>query len=721
MKKIALIIVAALGVSACATVNPTYRLGARAEMSKSFDEAIRYYEQASLEDPKETFYRAALERAKISASLFELQEARKLIALGKKNEAKAVYAKALAYNPRDSAIAREAQLATSDAPKPAEAKPEKIEFPIKLKTKDEALQLKFPVETSLRSIFLALGKAAGLSFVFDENFRDIPFMTDLSNMPPEQAIRSICLATRNFYRIVDERTILIIPDNPMKRIQYEVNCIKTFYLSNVGAQEMQAALSSMLRSTAKVPNIIFDKNLNSITVRDTPQVVELSEKLIKIWDKPKAQVIVDLEIMEVSRIKERQLGLSFGTGEVGAQYVGSTTAGDTSSSNSTSWFNLKGIDFGNAANFALSLPSALVKLLEADADTKIIAQPRLPGVSDEEMRHLVGQKIPIPQTSFYSIAAGGVSQQPVTSFTQQDVGIEIKIKPTVHRENEVTLAMEVKVTSLGGTGYADIPIINTREIKNTIRLRDGETSLLAGLLKDEERKSVKGVPGLKNIPVLGRLFSSEETTIEQSDVIMTITPYIIRTIPVVPEEAKPLWVDVDTASESLGGALEADVLDRELNTQQAERMLQARRQQDLRTSQISLSPSNFETQMGRPVRLSVNLTTGQEISNISLVLNFNAQVLSLKDVQEGGLTRQVSGGGGVPFLKSIDDAAGLCTIGFSSPQPSKGLSGGGTLATLVFEPKGSGEAFITVSSVSAMGPSGQPVNLQTSRARVMVR
>ena len=717
MKKIALILIVALSLTACATINPTYRMGALAEMNKSFDEAIRCYEQAALENPQEPFYRAALERAKFSASLVQLQEARKLVALGKKDEAKSAYAKAMTYNPRDTAIAREAQVATSDAPKPAEPKPEKIEFPIKLKTKDEPLQLKFPVETSLRSIFLALGKSAGIGFVFDENYRDIPFTTDLSNMTLEQAVRSLCLASRNFSRIVDERTVLIVPDNPMKRIQYEVNCIKTFYLSNVGAQEMQAALSSMLRSTAKVPNIIFDKNLNSITIRDTPQTVELSEKLIKIWDKPKAQVIIDLEIMEVSRLKLRQLGVSFDTSTVTGRYGGSTTSDTTSTS--TSWFNLKDLDFGNAGNYSLSLPLALIQFLESDADTKIIAQPRLPGVSDEEMRHMVGQKIPIPRTTFSPWAAGGVSQQPITNYEQQDVGIEIKVKPTVHREKEVTLSMEIKVTSLGGTGYADIPIINTREIKSVIRLRDGETSLLAGLLKDEERKSIKGLPGLKNIPILGRLFSTEDRTLEQTDVIMTITPYIVRAVPVVPDEAKPLWVDVDSPSDAIGGALEADVLDRELNVQQAERMLQARRQQEMRANQISISPANFESPVNREIRLSVNLTTSQDIGNMSLVLNYNPQVLSLKDVLEGGLTRQL--GGSVPFLKNIDNAAGLCTIGFSSPQPTKGLSGGGTLPTLVFETKSPGEGLIAISSVSAMGSSGQPVNLQTNRARIMVR
>jgi len=315
-----------------------------------------------------------------------------------------------------------------------------------------------------------------------------------------------------------------------------------------------------------------------------------------------------------------------------------------------------------------------------------------------------------------------VSQQPVTSFTQQDVGIEIKIKPTVHREREVTLALEIKVTSLGGTGYADIPIINTREIKNTIRLRDGETSLLAGLLKDEERRTIKGIPGLKDIPLLGRLFSAEDTTIEQSDVILTITPYIIRTVPITAEDAKPLWVDVDTSAleAGVGSILEDDLMARQINPGAAERALQARNLPGPGGSNaVQLLPANFEVPVGREVRVSVNLRSDQEIGNMSLNISFNAQQLSLKDVIEGGLIRQL--GEQPAFLKNIDNNGGVCTIGFSNPQPGKGLRGGGTIATLVFEAKSAGEGMISVTNISAMGANGMPVTLTPGQSRIVVR
>jgi general secretion pathway protein D len=718
MKKIVFLTLITSIFWACAALSPQYRLGTQAEMNKKWEEAVQYYEKASLENPREPVYRLALERAKIYAGLYHLQEARKLVLQGKKEEAKAEYAKALFYNPRDSAIVREAQEAATETAKEAEPKKEKIEFPIKLKTKEESLTLKFPVETSLRSIFLALGKSAGISLVFDEQFRDIPFAPELVNMTFEQALRSLCLASKNFSRIIDERTVIIVPDNPMKRMQYEVNCIKTFYVSNASAQELLGSLSQMLRSTTKPPIIIFDKNLNSVTVRDTPQVVELAEKLIRAWDKPKAEVLIDLEIMEVSKLRLRQLGISLDTNVVGLSYSGTQAASTESAS--TGWFNLKNVDLSKAENFSISLPVSFLQFLETDTDTKVIAQPRLRGVSDEEMRHLVGQKIPIPRTTFTPFAAGGVSQQPIMNFEQQDVGIEVKLKPTVHHEKEVTLTLELKVTSIGGKGYADIPIINTREVKNVLRLKNGETNLIAGLLRDEERKTLKGIPGLKDIPVLGRLFGAEDTTLEQTDVILTIRPYIIRSIPVTSEDSRPLWVDVE--SESTGGvqvAFEEDILGRELDIREAERALQMRRLQEQAANQISLSPANFKLPAKREFRLAVNLRSEQEIGNLSLALSYNSKVVNLKDVVEGGLMRQL--GEKVPFLKNIDNASGMCTIGFSSPQVGKGLKGEGTLATLLFESIGQGESLISLANVSATSSSGQAVGLETTQSRIIVR
>ncbi len=714
MKKIALVLIAALSAAACATLNSSYKQGTLAELNKQFEAAIALYEKASLENPKEPVYRLALERARVSASLFHLQEARKLVAKGQREAAAAEYAKAVSLNPRDTQTALEARQMTVEPPK-EEPKPEKIEFPIKLKGKDAPILAHFGMESSLRSIFLAIGKSAGVSILFDENFRDIPYAPDLNNQTLEGAIKVLCQATKNFYRIIDERTVIIIPDQPLKRSQYEVSAIRTFYLSNINAQDVFASLSAMLRTQYSAPNIIFDKNLNSVTVRGTAQVLEQADKLLRQWDKAKAEVIIDVEIMEVSRTKLRQLGLSFNQNQAGLRYdAGSSSTADTSSS----WFSLKSLGLGNSGNYSINLPMAFVQFLETDADTRIIAQPRLRGVSDEKISDKVGQKVPMPQTTFTPIAAGGTSTQPLTSYTQQDIGIEINITPRVHQEKEVSLELEIKVSSIGPNGYASIPIINNRELKSNVRLKDGETELIAGLLRDEETKSFSGIPGLKDIPGIGRLFGAENTTLDQSDVIMTITPYVIRSLQLGPDDAKPIWLDVDTAAPAAAGGLANEDGLRDPEALDAQRSEQRRRSSENAPNLVAINPATADVRTGGEFRMAVNVRSAQGIGAMSVTVSYNPRFVSLKDVTESGLTRSL--GANAPFLKNIDNEAGICTIGFTA-EPGKGAKNGGVLALLQFEAKAAGEAAIVVSVPSAMSDTGTPISFQTTDARVVVR
>jgi len=706
MKKTAALIVIMGVLWGCAVLSRSYKLGSEAEINKQWDEAIRQYERAALENPKEAVYRLALMRVKMSAGLFHVQKARMLSGQGKNEEAVSEYRKALSYDPQNRIYADElAALIQGPKTETEEAVEKGIEAPFKLKVTDEKVQLKF-TEALLRSIFQALGKFAGINFVFDEQFRDVPLTIDLTDRTFEQAMSFICLATKNFYRPIDERTVIIVPDQPMKRMQYELNAIKTFYLSNLNAQEVQNSLAMMIRTQYKAPSIIIDKNLNSVTIRDSPNAVNLAGKLLRRWDKSKGEVFIDLEIMEVSRRKIRKLGIDLGENIISGRYSGGGTYP------TDGWFGLKGIDLSKTSNYQLSFPSTFLQFLETDADTRIIAQPRLRGVGSEDIKYLVGQKVPVPQTTFTPIAAGGVSQQPVVNYQYQDVGIDVKIKPRIHQEKEVTLELEIRITSLAGTGIADIPIIATREVKNVIRLKDGETNLLAGLLRDEERKSLKGIPGLKDVPFLGALFSNTDTTIEQTDVILTITPYIIRSLPLTEEDAKSLWVDIEGLQ---GQTEEMAVPEEEFPEEEPETEVE----EQGGPNYVILNPANFEVPKGREFRVSVDLRTDLEIGAMTMNLSYNPQIITLKEVVEGGLAREM--GEKVPFLRNIDNSAGACTIGLSSPVLGRGIKGGGILAILVFESLAPGEASILVTGITANGPTGLPLQFDTSESQVVVR
>ncbi|MBS3818560.1 hypothetical protein KGY73_03535 [bacterium] len=714
MKKISVLIVISLLFWSCATFSRNYKLGTEEAVNKNWDKAVEYYQKAHLNHPKNSVYRLALIRAKISASYSHLMKARNLASQGKKEEAVQEYEKAFSYDPSNRRIAQEIKELTEEKEKEEEKTLKReIEPPVKLQVREEKLDLKFH-EASLRSIFMALGKHAGINIMFDQQFKDIPFTINLEGMTFEQAMHSLCLASKNFYRVIDAKTLIVVPDQPVKRAQYEIEAIKTFYLSNIKAEEIQGSLQQMLRTQYKAPTIIVDKNLNSLTIRDSPQAVELAQKVIRLWDKPKGEVVIDMEIMEVSRKRMRKLGLDFNQYIVGMRYGGTGGGGETEESG---WVNMKDIDFSKAENYQFSLPSSLLQFLETDSDTKIISQPRLRGIGGEEIEYMVGDRIPIPRTTFQPMAAGGISQQPVTSFQFEDVGINVKITPRIHKEREVTLELEMEINALGGSGYAEIPIISSREVKNTLRLRDGETNILGGLLKEEERKTMKGIAGLKSIPILGDLFSNTDQTIEQTDVILTITPRIIREIPLTEEDLKPLWVNLSGISPTQKGTQK--VPEEEL----MERMRRERRtpekEEQAGENQVFLHPSDLSVPQGREFRVNVNLRSANEISNLSVNVNFNSQILELKEVVRGTAVRQL--GEKAPFLSNIDNSSGSCTIGFSSPDVSQGYKGTGRLATLVFVSEAKGETEISLSSVTANAPSGEPVSLNRGTSQVKVK
>lgn len=712
MKKSWILLTLVLVLWGCSTLSQSYKLGSEAVMNKDWEKAIQYFEQAALQHPGNSYYRLALIRAKVQASLEHWTKARNLIQEGKKEEALAEYERALKYDPRNMRIINDIRLLNKGQDIQAVPKYAPTELPVKLKTVNIPIDLKF-TEASLQSIFTAMGKLADINVLFDEQYRDSPFTTDLSGLTFDEALSSLCLAAKCFSRVINPTTIIIVPDRPDKRIQYEINAIKTFYLSNIVAQDVSTSLATLLRTQFKAPTIFVDKEQNSITIRDVPQVVDLAQRMLNLWDKAKGEVVIDLEIMEVKRQKLRDLGLDLDSHSIGVGYSGID-------SGTEGWYLLSDLDFSKNENFRLTLPTAFLQFLETDVDTKMIAQPRLRGVEGQEISYIVGDEVPVPSTTFTPIAAGGYAQQPVVSYDYKNVGIDIALTPTIHQEGEVTLELAVKIKALGGSGYADLPIITSREIKNVIRLKNGETNLLAGLLKDEERKTKKGIFGIKSLPLLGDLFSNTDQDIQQTDVIMTITPYILRSREINQEDTEPLWVNLEETPASSGGmqTIQQEVMqDRPPTAEMLERQREGEMPSGPNT--VSFSPGNIEVPEGREFRINVNLNSGESLGSFTVNLNFNSQVLELTQVQEGPL---VSGSGEkAPFLQNVDNASGICTLGYSTPNAVRGFRGNGRLATLTFMAKTKGEAQLSAAGITANAANGKVISFQSSQAMIIVK
>ncbi|HVP91876.1 MAG TPA: secretin N-terminal domain-containing protein [Terriglobales bacterium] len=709
MKKIGAMLVVAMAVAACATVSPYYRQGARAELNSDFDSAIQSYEKAMAQDPKEPVYRLALARAKGSAALFHLRQARALAAHGKKKEALAEYAMVLSYEPQNGVAAAEVRALEAPAPKPVKPAGVVPESPVKLKTSGEKLNINFRTPVSLKSILDTLARTSGVTFIYDETYRDMNLAVDLTGKDLEQAVNYLCVASKNFSRVVDDKTVIIAPDNFTMRQKYELLVIRTFYLSNINAQDVQLALVNMIKTQTKIPTVQVDKNLNSITIRDTPQAVAQAERLLRAWDKAQPEVLIDVEIMEVERSLLRQLGIDFSKTALSVELNPEISPGSDSG-----WVNLSGLKLGRLSSYQFTNPAAALQFLEGDSHTKIIAQPKIRGVTGEDMKYLVGDKVPILTASYTPITGGTTTSQAITQFTQQDVGIDLKLKPRIHLEREVTIEAEIKVSAISGYNSYGYPTIATREIKNTIRLKDGETSLLAGLLKDQEQKQVTGITGLKSLPIIGSIFSYTRTMIDQTDLILTITPHIIRPLALSEEDAKPVWVDPNNIRTGLPSGQAAGV--EQMVEQAALAENQPEEPGEEAANALYLTPASFEIPKDREFRVNVELASEKEIGVMTINIGFNPQVVKLKEVVEGGIAKQM--GGQARFTSYSSESS--CTLGVTGPM-GQGFKGQGIVAALVFTAAGPGETAVTIGSYSAYGTTGQSIVLSTGDSKILIR
>jgi general secretion pathway protein D len=377
-------------------------------------------------------------------------------------------------------------------------------------------------EAGSRDVFLSIAKFGGVSLGFDTAFRDAPVTVDLRNASLEGALSSVANATRTFFRVTAPRTVLVIPDTPAKRREYEEEVVRTFYLSNADLKETMDLLRMVLDARRISPTTAT----NALTIKDTPERIAAAARVLTAVDKARPEVIIDVELLEVDRGRLREYGLQFASpGSPGISGSVGVPADGSQSMTLDALRNLSSADvlFAN-------LPSLYYRLLKTDSNTRTLANPQLRTSEGLPAQARFGERVPVPVTTFAPIATGGTPQQPIVSFNYESIGVNIDITPRTHHDDDVSLAIKVHVQSISGEGYGGLPTFGNREISTSIRLKDGETNMLAGLIRDEERRVVNGIPGLSDIPGIGRLFTHTQTEVKHTDIILTLTPHIIRVL-----------------------------------------------------------------------------------------------------------------------------------------------------------------------------------------------
>lgn len=545
------------GAAGCAT-SGAFRDGLRAERRDDFDQAVVAYTQAAIEHPEDVEIRVALQRARLRAAEDHFARGRRLHGLARYDEALVELQLAFDMNPasgdierllRETRTAQRARVAVerdgrtrleSLIASAREQAPAGLELPTDV-TMPDSLVFR---DAGSRDVFSSIAQFAGISIAFDPQFRSAPVSVDLRRVSLRDALDGMTRTTATFYRVTAPRTVTIVPDTLAKRREYDEEIIRTFYLSNADLKET----IDLLRIVVDARRLSPITATNAISLRDTAERVAAAEKLIAAIDKARAEVVIDVELLEVDRTRFRQYG---------AQIVspGNTTgiAGqvDVNQQGGLTLQDLRSLGQGDI--FFTNLPGLYYRLLKQDANTRTLANPQLRTSDGLPAQAKFGEEVPVPQVTFSPLAAGGVNQQPITSYSYRNVGVNIDITPRTHHDDDVSLAVKIEISSLSNaTGFSGLPIFGTRSITTTIRLRDGETNLLAGLIRDNERTTMRGIPGLSDIPLLGRLFASNERESQQTDIVLMLTPRIIRVLDLAPEDLQPFVAGRGSASGSSG-------------------------------------------------------------------------------------------------------------------------------------------------------------------------
>lgn len=570
-----LLLLAVLVPIASCTSHLASRQAEIAAQSGDWDKAVLEYMKAVEQNPDSLAYKASLLRAKIKASQAHFEKGQEYEKAGVTERALIEYQQAVQLDPtnqyalsqlehvREAYAAQRAnrELATIDQMK-KKTSGTRPQPPVLNPRSDKPIDMEFPEPVSIMQIYRALGQAFGINVLFDPNLKDQEIGIELKQVTAQSALETLMRAGNHFYKVIDEHTIIIAQDTPQNRRTYEDLVIQTFFLSNSEVKDMM----TILRSLVDAKKIATNEQLNAIILRDTADKVKVAERIIEANDKSKAEVVIDVELLQINSARLRDLGVTLSSYQVqqtldtGGTTGGGTGGGTGGATATPGRVRVSDLEFLNQSNWFLTLPNFLYNFVKQNSDGQLLAKPQLRITDGEKASLVIGDKVPIPLTTFNTSNTVGGNIVPITSFQYQDVGIRIDLEPRVHHNQEVTLKVKVEISQINSF-RGDQPIIGTRTIESVIRLQDGETNFLAGLIRTDETNSENGMPGLSEIPVLGRLFSTKRTDAQRTDVILTLTPHIIRNAQITEEDLLPIWVGTEANITFRGGSprVESDV------------------------------------------------------------------------------------------------------------------------------------------------------------------
>lgn len=546
----------ALVAGGCAGGRRAFKQGVKEGKKGNWDLAVARITKAADAEPDNLEYRIALDHARAEASRVHTEKAQEHLSASDLQAAQEELEIAVKFDPGyrraiDLLASLEHRIQKAEAEKAkreqlalAPSRPTRLPTPVLSPRSTAPITLKFN-DTSLQKIFESLGKLAGVNVVFDPDFRDKKVNFDVAGITFEQALDQLTLLHRLFYKVLDQNTIVLAPESPQKRRSYDDLLVQTFYLRYTETKEITAVVKGLL--TGGSFKVVENPTLGAITVSGTPDQVALARRIVEANDKPRGEVLIELRIMEVNLQKTREFGLRLSNYEGGVTFAPNQPATPNQTTTQVRAHLLSSI---NLADFVVSLPSTVsLKLFEDRSNARILAAPRLRASEGKKTSLKIGTEIAVPTTTFTTPAAGANTYGPATSFSTRNVGVNLEMTPKISAGGEITLEVAAEFSSLGDKrdlgGGLKIDDVLTRNISGILRLRDGETTLIGGLRAQRNASSTSGLMGASEIPILNRIFGSKTKIDEDREVVISMTPRIVRAPVLEDEDLEPLPIGTD--------------------------------------------------------------------------------------------------------------------------------------------------------------------------------
>lgn len=723
----------ALLLGGCPKSKDAFSAGRLAENRGDFDTALKHYKRALQDQPSNVDYKVKVASIAFEAAAAHISRGQKLRKQGDLERALLEFEKAESIDPSSPIAAQEFQktgemiaamrpTGTGErtefsgghnlAEKPPELMPVS-RAPINLKMSNDA-----------KVVFETVGKLAGVSVVFDPDFPARRISVELANVTLEQALEVVSVEAKAFCEPMTSNILFCVPDQPQKRRDFEVEVMRTIYLSNTVLPQELTEVVTGLRQLLDLKRIQQVNSRNAIVIRDTPAKLALAEKFIHDVDTAQPEVLIQVTVLQARRDHLRNLGI---TPDTKASLTFSPRAfSDSAKSSGNTTLPLNELKHLSTADYSVQLPGATAEAVLTDSSTQIIQNPEIRILDGQAAKLRIGDRVPVATGSFSS-GTGTVNPLVNTQFTYVDVGVNIDVTPRIHPSSDVSIKVVIEVSSVTGhvtIGGIDQPIISQRKIEHDVRLKEGEVNILGGLFDHTESKTVSGWPGLAKVPLLKRLFSGEDTDRQENEILILLTPHVVRAPEIDEKKMRSVYsgtesnVQVRTAEE-IAPPQGLEVPPRGAPGESIPVPTDPVDTPPSQPAKLRFEPQECTLHAGELKKVSIVVGDVHDLYSVPMLIKYDPAMLSIEDVHDGGFLSR--GAQEVAIVERVDNQRGEAIVSAVRQPNTPGVDGTGTLLELSVKAVGSGTSKLSILRVNARNSQQQTVPLISGEASVRVQ